>query len=260
MNKINSEKKVFIIFDIETLVEEELFRKAAKKNQLERYDDEEDEDYVPPAVYHLPICVSYLITSSADIRFRNGKKFVFRSFFSEHPSKIVNKFFRMFFNVIRLCNKYCSNGSLSLPYPILVSHNGVKFDLPVLVMRAIKHYEELSQEAKMGLKEFLDESDKWEKERANYRNKYSLYNLDTYYFFYSSLKAVASLWGLESKTFMDGSEVKEFYNQGKFEEIALYCAEDVLTLGRILNKLLIAKGESGIALPEIVEHCETSVQ
>ncbi len=258
MEEKDNSKKAFIIFDIETLVEEELFRKVAKKNQLERYDDE-DEDYVPPAVYHLPICISYLVTTNADIELKDKKKFVFKSFFSEYPSKVTDKFFNMFSNVIRWCHRHCNKGSLSLPYPILVSHNGIKFDLPVLVMRAIKHYEELSEEAKQGLKEFLDETDKWEKERANYRNRYSFYNLDTYYFFYSSLKAVASLWGLESKTFMDGSEVKEFYKQGKLTEIELYCAEDVLTLGRILNKLLVAKGEIGIALPETVEDCETSV-
>jgi hypothetical protein len=246
---VKNGKKIFMIFDIETLVDEELFRKAGRKNQIKRY-DEEDEDYVPPAVYHLPICISYLITTDSDFTFKNGNRFVFHSFFSKDPSIIVAKFFSVFYKLIQICN---NEGFLS--YPILVSHNGKKFDLPILVIRAMKHYEILNEEAKKGLREFLDESDKWEKERANYRSRYSLYNLDTYYYFYSSLKSISLLWEIDSKTFMDGSGVKEFYEQGKFQEIALYCAEDVLTLGRVLNRLLIAKGNKEVALPESLEYC-----
>jgi len=257
MNGNNNQQKLFIIFDIETLVEDELLKKAAKKNQLERYNDENDEDYVPPAVYHLPVCISYLITNNGDFKFKNREKFVFKSFFSKDPSKVVDLFFKVLYKAICLTKR---KDNPFLPYPILVSHNGIKFDLPVLVMRAIKYYENLSEESKSGLKEFLDESDKWEKERANYRSKYSIYNLDTFYYFYSSLKSIALLWGLESKTFMDGSEVERFYKDGRFEEIAFYCAEDVLTLGRILNKLLIAKGDAKVALPKEIQCCKVIIE
>ncbi|WP_022670418.1 hypothetical protein [Hippea alviniae] len=260
-NALDRDDKVFIIFDIETIVEEDLFNKAAKRNQIKRYMDEEDE-YIPSAVYHKPICLSYLLTTSKDVPiFKNGKRFVFKSIFSLNAVNIVNEFFGLLRYTTKWINKKFENlyAEPLFSYPFLVSHNGLKFDLPILTMRAIQHYDSLSKEAKEGLRKYLDDSDKWEKEKANYTKQYSTYQIDTYNFFRTNLKALAILYGFEAKTFMDGSEVKEYYENMRFNEIAKYCAEDVLNLAKIFNKLLIAKEGKNIAVPERIDECEIIV-
>ena len=247
-NKVSS---VFFVFDMETLVDEPLFEHAAKKWQKERYRDEED-DYVPPSVYHEPICISYLVTSNS-ARFGEAlkKDYVFRTVFSKDPKDIVEEFFSILHKLIVFCY------SKSLGFPALVSHNGNKFDIPILLARALKHYDALSDTAKKGLKQLMDDTDRWESERPNYLKNYSVYRIDTCdYFSYSSLKALSSLFGFPSKSIMEGSDVRRKYEEKEYEKIARYCAEDTLTVARILSRLLKAKGQIEPQIPEALDSCE----
>lgn len=260
------QEKIFIVFDIETLVDEKLFEEAAKKRQQDRYNEEDD--YVPPAIYHVPVCISYLLTSNGNVQFPlkltsnrdviESREYIFKVYFSKSPVFLVNKFFEILGWLIGSYQQNRKGGNF-VRYPILVSYNGTRFDLPLLTAMALKHYEGFSNAAKSGLREFLDESDKWERERANYSNKYSSYHIDAYRYFYSSLKSVGKFYGLEVKTYMEGKDIKSYFEDGKFKEIALYCAEDVLTLARVTGKLLEAKGEGRIKLPESINECEVYI-
>ena len=88
------------------------------------------------------------------------------------------------------------------------------------------------------------ELDKWEKEKANYTNRYSKYNIDLIEMLgcrrKHNLNAMCSLCGIPVKNEGKGNEVLTYYQNGDFEKIAKYCAEDVkATYLLYLNYLLL---------------------
>ncbi|MFN8672939.1 MAG: ribonuclease H-like domain-containing protein [Candidatus Sericytochromatia bacterium] len=244
----------YLFFDIETVVNEDFFYKTASEKQKEK--KETENDFFMPSIYHVPVALSCLYAGS-------DKKPRFVSYSNPNISNLgilESKFFENL-NLIMDCNKkYYEKDKKGKNFkdihPILVSHNGHNFDLPILTLRAMNNHEKLPEGAKEGLKEYLNDSDTWEKSRANYTNKYSKFNIDTYKIFNSNLKAICELFGIEAKTEMDGSKVRDYYAEEKYHEIAKYCAEDVLALSRVFNKYLIAKGENSLNLPSSIEECE----
>lgn len=250
----------YLVFDIETIVDFDFFEKAASDKQKEKMKTETD--FFPPAIYHVPVAISCLYTNNDNIVVENDKNFKFISFISEDKEnsefKIVNKFFEILNGII----SFSSNKKIGIiskntliKYPVLVTHNGIGFDLPVLSLRALKYYDNLSDSAKNALTEYLNDKDKWENDRPNYTNRNSKFNLDTNTIWNFNLKSICTLFGIEVKNTMDGSKVKEYYDEGQYDDIAKYCAEDVLALAKVLNKLLIAKGEKNVSLPELLEEC-----
>ncbi|NPA17381.1 hypothetical protein [Persephonella sp.] len=257
----------FFIFDIETVVNQELFEKTATKKQKDRYMDPED-DYFLPVVFHVPVAVSILFTNNCDepVVLPNGKPYFFESTVSREPEKIVERFFELFYRAIKRSSEEniitdTTRNNAPIHHPVLVSHNGLKFDLPVLYMWGIKKYESLSGLARDGLREFLNDRDSFENNRPNYTKRFSRFQLDTVELFpYSSLKSICYLYGIEVKTEMEGDGVEEFFREGKLHEIGRYCAEDVLSLARVVNMILRAKGENQLHLPDShIEDCELRV-
>jgi hypothetical protein len=106
----------------------------------------------------------------------------------------------------------------------LVSFNGKNFDLPVLKYAAMKHGVEAAWLYKSG--------DKWN----NYNQRYSLdWHCDlaeAFSDFGASAKVkmneLCAAFNLPGKIGIDGSDVMEFYDQGRLQEIRNYCETDVL--------------------------------
>jgi len=249
----------YLVFDIETVVDKDFFDLTASENEKQK--KENDENHFVKSIYHVPIAISCLYTNNDGVIVDNNKNYKFVSFVinnQESEYKLINQFFEVLYGL----TKFSENKNIGVmlkndkfKYPVLVSHNGFNFDLPILNIRAIKNYDSLSDKAKEALKEYLNDSDKWENGRANLTNKNSKFNLDTYSIFNFNLKSICHLLGIEVKNTMDGSKVQEYYKEGKYRDIGLYCAEDVLALAKVLNKLIIAKGQNPLPLPESLEEC-----
>ncbi|WP_457640276.1 hypothetical protein [Persephonella sp.] len=257
----------FLVFDIETVIDEELFRKTAKKNQIERFEDPDD-DYFVPAIYHVPVAVSMLYTTNnpEPVIFKNEKPYYFFSLVSNSPIRIVDKFFKTFKQVVDknrqegIISEYGRNNE-PIYHPVLVSHNGLQFDLPVMYMWGLKFQDVLSDKAREGLRELLNDEDSFENTRPNYRKRFSKFQIDTIEFFVrSGLKAVCHFYGIEVKSEAEGSEVDVLFKNGEFEKIGLYCAEDVTALAKVVNLLLKAKGDNGLYLPEDHRECEVVLE
>jgi len=257
----------FFIFDIETVINQELFEKTATKKQKERYTDPED-DYFLPVVFHTPVAISILFTNNCDepVILPNGKPYFFESTVSREPAKITERFFELFYRAIKRSFEEniiteTTRNNAPIHHPILVSHNGLRFDLPVLYMWGIKNFDNLSKLAREGLGDYLNNRDSFENNRPNYTKRFSRFQLDTVELFpYSSLKSICYFYDIQVKTEMEGDGVEGFFRDGKMEEIGRYCAEDVLSLSRVVNMILKAKGEGELHLPDShVNDCELRV-
>lgn len=249
----------YLVFDIETIVDNDFFNKVASEKQKEK--KENDENYFVPPIYHIPIAISCLYTNNDGIVVDIGKnknyKFISCVIKNQNSeSNLINYFFEVMEGIIKFSKRKnigIKGKNSFIKYPVLVSHNGYNFDLPVINLKAVKYYDNLSEKAKYALKEYLHDFDKWENERPNFTNKNSKFHLDTFSLWNFSLKSICSLFDIEVKNTMEGSKVEDFYKEKKYREIALYCAEDVLALSKVLNKLLIAKGENSIPLPKYLD-------
>ena len=108
-----------------------------------------------------------------------------------------------------------------------VGYNILSFDVPWLYLRAIKY-------GCTSLKVQLPQH----KGSNNYTDimqavSSTLYGKDSY----MSQKNVAKFFGIESKTDMDGSMVHQSYVDGKIDEIARYCMEDVDVVRKLYKKI-----------------------
>jgi DNA polymerase elongation subunit (family B) len=235
----------YLFLDIETVIDYDLLIKAGSEKNINQFNNNE---FVSQSVFHVPICFSVIGDFGAD-------DFYFKVFVSKNVPLLIDKFFSGFYLSIE------QSKAKNLQYPTIITHNGQNFDMPILTLQAIKYFDLLSENAKNGLKEYLDTSDKWERERPNYSSKNTNYHKDTYLLLnsYSSLKALCMLYGIDCKTQMDGRQVGEYFNNNRLEEIALYCAEDVLSLAKLFNRINIARGNDSLIIPESLNQCEVKI-
>jgi len=122
--------------------------------------------------------------------------------------------------------------------PWLVTYNGRKFDVPVILLRSLKHG--LSMEwyfrAHGGLyydrryppTKHLDLCDALSEHGAAS---------------FASLDAVSSLLGLRGKTGMDGGMVQEEFLKGNIVKIENYCLSDVLLTACVFLRTMLLMGE-----------------
>ena len=120
--------------------------------------------------------------------------------------------------------------------PKLVSFNGKNFDMPVLVLRALKYNIKASA--------YLDTiSDKWN----NYKSRY---NEQKHCDLFESLGAwrgvrldtICAMAGLPGKYDIHGGQVMELFYKGELEKIHEYCESDVLNTYMLFLKYELIKG------------------
>lgn len=124
---------------------------------------------------------------------------------------------------------------LSANKPTLVTYNGRRFDLPVIVHRALLHgvqlpfyYQQRGARYRFSEEGHLD--------LADCLTDYGACSMAT-------LDDVAKLCGLPGKVGVDGSDVAALYRDGKLDEIAAYCLADVAQTALLLLRYRLVQGE-----------------
>ena len=123
--------------------------------------------------------------------------------------------------------------------PKLVSFNGRAFDLPMLLLRAMKY--NLSCPAY-----FNDEKNRWENYRSRYSERFHLDLLDVLGNFGAAralkLDTICQMVGLPGKFDVSGEDVLELYYENRLDKIESYCESDVLNTYLLFLKYELLKG------------------
>jgi predicted PolB exonuclease-like 3'-5' exonuclease len=206
-----------LVWDIETIPDLAGF--AAVNNLTNKTDDEirtELGDKFPKHIFHSIICIGALIAQSSsdgwEVRALGAPHIGQRS-----EKELITSF------VARIAELQ----------PQLITFNGSSFDLPVLRYRAMIH-----NVAAPGLSS------------RPYFNRYTddaLDLCDVLSSFSSSAKVtlheLSRIMGLSGKPdHISGSQVEEYYRQGKIQQIADYCETDVLNTYRIWLRYELFRG------------------
>ncbi|NPA04015.1 MAG: 3'-5' exonuclease [Epsilonproteobacteria bacterium] len=216
------------VFDCETIPDVELIRQTfdiegddleVTNKALELYEEEKGNSFLPIA-YHQIVAISGII-------FEEGKFKKISSIEGKDEKEKIKKFL----DFINVAN------------PRLISFNGRSFDLPMLMVRAMKY--NLSCPAYFS--EEGGSKDKWNNYRSRYSEKFHLDLMDVLGNFGAmrslNLDTLSKMLHLPGKIETDGSRVWQLYYDNKMEEIKEYCEGDVLNTFFIFLKYLILKGE-----------------
>jgi hypothetical protein len=206
----------FLVFDIETIKDLPMIEEIANEEQKKKMLDDGE---FPPLHFHRVVSISVLIS--------NGNSSLFKSWCYEDEEMVLHFFWKAF---------------SKLNNPTFVSFNGKSFDLPVLILRSLQFPSMLEKdEVDKAFRILTDNSDKWENSKPNYFNRYTQYHIDLMELFgvyrKYSLKAICYLCGIPVKTEGEGSKVENMFYDGKLEEIARYCAEDVKATALLFSYL-----------------------
>ena len=152
--------------------------------------------------------------------------------FSEE--EILAKFFRAFNDIAKL--------------PKLISWNGSGFDIPVLIYRAMQY--------DLAAPWLFEEGERIKNMRFdNYVNRFHTRHLDLMDRFSQygasrreAMDIVASLYGLPSKTDVDGSMVGELVSNNEWQTLSIYCESDVMNTWLIYLRWLRLTGQ--LSLPD----------
>lgn len=134
--------------------------------------------------------------------------------------------------------------------PRLVSFNGKGFDLPMLMVRAMRY--------NLSCKAYFDNSNKWENYKSRYDGKFHLDLLDHI----SEFRAVSGLkldnlcvsLNLPGKFDIHGDQVLELYYNEEFDKISQYCQSDVLNTYLLFLKYELLR--ANISLSEYVNNID----
>lgn len=142
-------------------------------------------------------------------------------------------------------------GFIDSKKPRLVSFNGKGFDLPMLMIRAMRY--------SLTCATYFDDKNKWENYRSRYDGKFHLDLLD----FISEFRSVSGLkldnlcvsLGLPGKFDVHGDQVLELYYNGEFDKISQYCQSDVLNTYMLFLKYELLRGK--ILLSDYLNNLDT---
>ncbi len=212
------------IFDCETIPDLEL----AKQN----YDvTQTDEILMCEEVFYaqeektgssfLPIPYHQVVTISAVIAKDDGS-FIKVGTFNGDEEEIITEFFDF----------------INKKKPKLISFNGRSFDMPMLLVRALKY--------NISIPAYFDNKDKWNNYRSRYSEDYHLDLMDVLggYGAVRGLKldTLAQMSGLPGKFDVHGDEVYKLYFDGEIRKIKEYCESDVLNTYWLWLKYEVLKG------------------
>lgn len=130
-------------------------------------------------------------------------------------------------------------GAVCKNTPRLVSYSGRNFDIPVLLLRAMRYG--------INCSEYFNLGDKWNSYVSRYSSDYHCDLPDSMSSFGSSSKLklteLCALVGLPGKIGVDGSDVHEYWTTGRKKEVRDYCETDVVNtmMGYLSWQLLQGK-------------------
>lgn len=114
--------------------------------------------------------------------------------------------------------------------PKLVSFNGRNFDLPLIMLRAMKY--NLSAEAYFESENPMFNKNKWDNYRARYSENFHIDLLDVLSSFGLArgmkLDIVCKMLGIPGKFDTSGDDVFRLFYEGEYKKIDEYCQSDVL--------------------------------
>ncbi len=137
--------------------------------------------------------------------------------------------------------------------PKLVSFNGRNFDLPAIMIRALKY--NLNAESYFESDNAKHNKNKWENYRARYSENFHIDLLDALSSFGAArgikLDVVCKMAGIVGKFDTSGDDVYKLYFAGEFRKIDEYCQSDVLNTYWLYLKYQLLQGK--IALFEYAD-------
>lgn len=123
--------------------------------------------------------------------------------------------------------------------PRLISFNGRGFDLPMLMIRAMKY--------NLSCPKFFDTQNKWENYRSRYDGKFHMDLLDFISEFKTvsgfNLNSICKMLSLPGKYDVAGDDVFRLYYDGNIEKINQYCQSDVLNTYCLFLKYELLRGK-----------------
>ncbi|MDE6978321.1 MAG: 3'-5' exonuclease [Helicobacter sp.] len=134
--------------------------------------------------------------------------------------------------------------------PRLVSFNGRGFDMPILLLRAMRY--NLQAEAYFETMNPSVGKDKWENYRQRFSERFHLDLFDSLGHFGAATRGlklhnIACACHLPGKFDVHGDEVYRLYAEGRMSEINTYCESDVLNTYWLFLKWQLLCGQFGLA-------------
>jgi len=212
------------VFDCESIPDVELIRKAfgfegsdleLSKKALAQQKEKSGSEFLPLS-FHKVISICAVLSDGY------GKFIKVNKIEGDDEKTMIENFFNFI-------DKY---------EPRLVSFNGKNYDMPLLVLRALKY--------NIKARTYLDiSSDKWN----NYKTRYSenkhcdlLESLGGFNIKGLRLDTLCLMAGLPGKYDVCGAEVLDLFYEGKLEKIHEYCQSDVLNTYMLFLKYELIKG------------------
>ncbi len=202
----------YLVLDLETIKDPEIY-KLWEKRELDKGNDITQK--FPPPITHQIIALSCaLIKPNYEIDLISAE------YVKEKDEATI---IESFSNIVQENKTH------------LISWNGRRFDLPVIVYRSLKYGIPLE----------------WYYENSSYRYRYTTeghcdladYITDYYASEVPNLDFVAKLIGLPGKTDISGADVQKMFEDGQIENIASYCTSDILQTYLVFIKFLLVKGD-----------------
>ncbi|WP_297812141.1 3'-5' exonuclease [uncultured Helicobacter sp.] len=235
---------MIMVFDCETILDTDLIKKGFKQQlqeQTESIEDLSDLELSQLAMTihkslsgteFLPVCYHQVISIAAVFCDNFGKFIKVGNFKSTGDSKEEREK-SLIQDFLRFLNK---------KQPKLVSFNGRGFDLPMLLLRAMKY--KLNAAAYFEENNVQFNKNKWENYRQRYCERFHTDLLESLGNYGSArnlkLDVLANLVGFPGKYDTSGEQVLQMYYAGEQEKIDEYCQSDVLnTYGLYLNYELL---------------------
>ncbi len=174
-----------------------------------------------PVNFHKIVCISAVL---ADI---HGKFMRVSSIKGDSEEEILSEFL----------------GFIDKHTPRLVSYNGRGFDLPMMMIRAMKY--------NLSVPKYFNAVDKWCNYKTRYDGAWAMDLLD----FISDFKAVSGLkldtlcasLGLPGKYDIHGDQVLELYYNDEIDKINEYCQSDALNTYWLFLKYELLRGNLNIS-------------
>ena len=132
--------------------------------------------------------------------------------------------------------------------PKLVSFNGRNFDMPLLMMRAMKY--NLSCSAYFEKDNKMLNKSKWDNYRYRFSDRFHVDLMDHISEFGAArglkLDLLCTMMGIPGKFDVSGDQVMDLYYQGEVEKIKEYCESDVLNTYWLYLKYELLKGNMNL--------------